>query len=253
VRPAHGGKVLHVYGLVEAASPSLRGLRGRQGNPVRRIRHGPVAVLVSELDESARLKRQDLLAHAHVLERIADRQAVLPMRFGVKAQSEQDLRLRVRDTAAWAALLRRFTGLVQVSIEAAHLEEEALRELIRRDPVLLELRERIASEDEWRGHAYKVQLGERVAHALEALRREDASTLLHHFVPLAREFAERAAPGQVLSASFLVEREQRNAFDAAVTRAQETLPWVQLRYLGPQPPWAFVDVTPPGNEAAWDS
>lgn len=238
---------LHVYGLVEASAPMIRKLEGRQGAPVRRIKLGKVDALVSELDPSTRLKRDDLLAHAHVLERVADRESVLPMRFGVQVAGEEDLRRRLQGDADWAALLHRFHGLVQVTIDAAHDEEPALREVLRLHPELVALREPTA-DSEAADHARKLELGEGIARALEEMRSADGAALLERLTPHASAVADQTEPGRLLLAAFLVERRKRHAFDAAVDAARKALPLVDIRYVGPQPPWAFMEETP-GTEA----
>ena len=249
-----GDIALHVYGLVEADSPTLPKLRGRQDGLVRRVRHGPIDALVSELDTTARLGRKDLLAHAHVLEHVAARQSVLPMRFGVIARDEEELRKQLPQVSEWAALLRRFAGLVQVSVDAAHLEGEAIRELIRRDPRLLDLRDdQELGPDDVRTHARRVQLGELIFHGLEALRLEDGALLHERLAPLAHAMAVHTAQGQVFGASFLVERKRRSVFDAAVARVQQELPRIELHYVGPQPPWSFIEQPAAAGEPTWAS
>jgi hypothetical protein len=55
---------------------------------------------------------------------------------------------------------------------------------------------------------------------------------------------ENVALHQVLNAVFLVRRDSRAAFDAAVTGlAAEQHDRLHLRYVGPQPPYSFVDLT----------
>lgn len=246
------GKRLHVYGVVRATSRLPMDLHGRQGAPVRRVRHGPIGLLVSELDPSKRLTRQDLVAHAHVLERIADRQSVLPMRFGVEADSEAALLHHVVDADEWGTRLHRFDGLVQVSIDAMHREEAAIREVARRDPAISQLKQRLGPADDGRDRPVRLELGERVSHGLEGLRREDAAALMRWLQPFAREVVDRTQEGQLLQAAFLVERRRREEFDAAVAAAREELPRIDIRYVGPQPPWAFLEHAPEG-EGAWAS
>jgi hypothetical protein len=252
MKQAPRATVLHVYGVVGATSPAVPGVLGRRGAPVRRVRHGPVALLVSDLPSKSRLGRADLLDHAHVLEQVAERECVLPMRFGVQAENEEDLHAQVKDARTWASLLRRFAELIQLSVHATHRDDEALREVLRREPALLKRRKQLRNQDVWEEQANKIELGKQVAAALEILRQEDAVAVLDQLMPVAEEAAERTESGYVLRASFLVKRTRRKAFDRAVTKVQRELPRLDLLYLGPQPPWAFLDVEE-ASEPSWGS
>jgi Gas vesicle synthesis protein GvpL/GvpF len=79
---------LHVYGVVAAATPLPGVLRGRQEAAVRLVVRGDLAAVVSEIDADARVRRDDLLAHARVLETLVEGSTVLPMRFGVVETDE---------------------------------------------------------------------------------------------------------------------------------------------------------------------
>ena len=80
---------LHVYGVVSAAAPLPGVLRGRREAPVRLVAHGDLAAVVSEVDADARIRRDDLLAHARVLESLIEGSTVLPMRFGIIVETDE--------------------------------------------------------------------------------------------------------------------------------------------------------------------
>ena len=83
---------LHVYGVVSAATPLPGVLRGRREAPVRLVVHGDLAAVVSEVDADARIRRDDLLTHARVLESLVEGATVLPMRFGVIVENDEEAR-----------------------------------------------------------------------------------------------------------------------------------------------------------------
>src|SRR4051794_9177477 len=84
--------LLHVYGVVAASDRLPRDLTGRGRQPVREIGDDALVVLVSEVDGDARVRRADLLAHAHLLETLAADITVIPSRFGVLLPDEETLR-----------------------------------------------------------------------------------------------------------------------------------------------------------------
>jgi Gas vesicle synthesis protein GvpL/GvpF len=54
--------------------------------------------------------------------------------------------------------------------------------------------------------------------------------------------ADVTGQNQVLNAALLVQRSARTRTDEAIARLSRTLPGrLRLRYIGPQPPYSFVD------------
>src|SRR5688572_25737186 len=81
VRRARGDRVLlHIYGVVPASAELPADLTGRGGHPVRLIDDEDLGVLVSDVDDEARVGRDDLLTHAHLLERLSETCTVIPSR-----------------------------------------------------------------------------------------------------------------------------------------------------------------------------
>ena len=123
---------LHVYGVVAAETPLPTALPGRLEAPVRLISHGELAAVVSDIDADARVRRDDLLAHARVLETLAESSTVLPMRFGVIVETDGGVAhniLEVGETRL-TSLLISFDGFVQLTVKAFHDEELALKDLL---------------------------------------------------------------------------------------------------------------------------
>jgi len=230
---------LHLYGIVDAETSLPDDLVGRADAPVRTVADEGLAVLVSDVDEDRRVGRSDLLAHAHVLERLAETSTVLPIRFGMLMPDEDTVRVELLGPQGEhsAALLRAFAGHVQLTVTTRYDEDEALREVLRRDP---ELREAGAASD----LAARMRVGEAVAAGLEELRVDDADRVLQRLAPHARAvaFNEVRDAYTVSSVALLVDRDLRSALDVAVADLRDELgPRIQVRYVGPQPPYAFLD------------
>lgn len=234
--------LLHVYGVISASARIPSDLTGRSGRPLRVVSDDALTVLVSEVDDAARVGRQDLLAHAHLLEALAAEVTVVPTRFGVLLPDEDTVRREflVNQRDHLLGLLRAFDGCVQVTVQATYDEESALREVLQRDPALAALRDRAAADNT----AAQAQLGEAVAGALESLREGAAEMVLDWFRPYALATAVNEVRGayDVANVSLLVRREDRTRVDAAVGDLDRRLAaQMMLRYVGPQPPYAFLD------------
>lgn len=240
--------VLHVYGIVPASAVLPDRLVGRAGAPVHVVADERLAVLVTDVDEEARVGRADLLAHAHALEELAATMTVLPVQFGMLMPDEDTVRrelLGPRGDHA-AALLRALDGHVQVTVAARYDEGAALRDVVRREP---SLRAAVDPAD-LQG---RMRLGEAVAAALEQLRAEDVDHLVRrlspHAVAVARNEVRDAY--DVVNLALLVRRDRRTALDHEVTTLREEQNGrLQLRYIGPQPPYAFLEHVEV-EESAW--
>jgi hypothetical protein len=230
---------LHLYGVVAADADLPRGLVGRADAEVRTVSDERLAVLVSDVDEQARVGRADLLAHAHALEAVAEDCTVIPVQFGVLIPDDETVRRELLGARGdrTAALLGAFEGLVQLTVTARYDNEEtALREVVRRDPTL---RGNPAGDVQ-----SKMRLGEAVAAALEELRAEDADVVVQRLSPHARAvaFNDVRDAYTATSMALLVDRKERAGLDRAVADLRRELgSRLTLRYVGPQPPYAFLE------------
>jgi hypothetical protein len=188
-----------------------------------------------------------------VLEAYAEHETVLPMQFGIALPDEDAVRERVldREGSDLVYLLKAFEGLVQLTVQAFHHEEPALREVLRRQPALMAERDRLRSGAA--AQSQRLQLGQAVAELLEYLQEEDAQVVLDRLGPLAVAVSDGEHNGthQLLNAAFLIERKSRPDFDKAVAEIGARLEdRVRLRYVGPQPPYSFIEPVRNG-ELAW--
>jgi Gas vesicle synthesis protein GvpL/GvpF len=244
---------LHIYGLVAAATPLPDSLRGRQESRLRFVVHGDLAALVSEIDADARVRRDDLLAHARVLETLVEGATVLPMRFGVIVEDDEEVARNILEDgeSGLTSLLKSFDGRVQLTVKAYHDEDRALRDLLRERPDIRGLRDQTAGGPA--SYHSQLRLGEAVAVGLDALASADAAMLHAELSGLAERVVLQEVTGknQVLDAALLVKRAARTRTDEAIARLSRTLPdRMRLRYVGPQPPYAFVDAELAG-EPVW--
>jgi len=235
---------LHVYGVVSAAAPLPGVLRGRREAPVRLVAHGDLAAVVSEVDADARIRRDDLLAHARVLESLIEGATVLPMRFGMIVESDEEVARNILEPgeSGLTDLLHSFDGFVQLTVKAHYDQDQALRHLLSERPDLRLLRDQTGMGP--KSYSVQLRLGEAIAAGLEALVRTDAAMLHDQLIGIAERIvlAEVTGQNQVLNAALLVRRSARNRTDEAIARLSRTLPdRLRLRYIGPQPPYSFVD------------
>lgn len=210
--------MLHVYAFVE--SPAEIGeLVGIGGEPVASARANGVAAALTRHREAPVATEEAILAHARVVDALAaERDSVVPARFGLAYDDEASLR---------AALLQRSGELEHALARVRGAVELGIRALAP------------AAKQDGASTGLEYMRGR-----LE--RRRDAERLaaeLHE--PLAELAVETtqsvaATPRLVFSAAYLVARPNVEAFRDAVARLQDRHPELGLVCTGPWPPYSFV-------------
>ncbi len=245
---------LHVYGVTRADVVLPDGLQGLYDAPVTTVADDGLAALVSECPDTPTARRAELMAHARVLEQVVETETVLPMQFGMCMPDDQTVRheLLVTHRPRLGALLSQLDGAVQLTVKVVYREDDALREVLHRSPPLLRMRERLASIPADAAHFKQAEFGQQVAAELERMSSRDGAEILGALTPLCLAHAEGKllSPYHILNTAFLVRREARARFDAAVGAIGEQ--WNEVgtvRYLGPQPPYSFVDLE--AGDPAW--
>ncbi|MFI0817642.1 GvpL/GvpF family gas vesicle protein [Streptomyces sp. NPDC021098] len=257
---AEDERACYVYGVVtdDRSDDAVRDLVA-VGDPdakVTLVRHGGQAAVVSEvpLDEPLGTP-EDLRAHARVLDSLAAKSSpVLPFRFGTV----------VRDTAAvtdellaeghddFALALDRLRGRSQFTLRARYVQDAVLREVLTEQPEAVRLREELQGLPEEAGYEQRIQLGQLVMDAIAAKRAVDALEVDRRLCPhaLGSMSTEPSSAEGLVNASFLVEDEQRTAFEqAAEELAKHWNGRVRIRLLGPLAPYDFVaDAISPAKE-----
>jgi Gas vesicle synthesis protein GvpL/GvpF len=241
---------VYVYGIVAAGEP-LELPDGVEGAGVSLQQGDGVAAIVSRVPNSpVQATRRNLEAHAGVLTRaLARRDPVLPMRFGILLPDEQALEAELLQgtRAELQTLLDRFAGKAEFELKALYSDYDGLlEEVVRTNPRIASLRGRS-------GYHEQLELGERVAAALEDRRRSDEAILVERLSPLAvdRRVREELPERVAAKLAFLVERSREEAFEAeAELLAEQLHPQLQLRLDGPLPPHTFVDLALPAGAAA---
>jgi hypothetical protein len=235
----------YIYGIVErsAAPPTGPGLTGA---PVRLVNDDGAAALVSDVSESElQLGRDEVLAHARVLEEALERGTVLPMRFGVIMDGDEDVKSRLLDQHAdeLRDQLARLKRKVEVTVRATYDEEMLIREVLEQNPEIARLRNSIQGKPEDATYYERIELGERVANAVERRREADSADIVAALsqVAVAVEVSPPAHERVALNASFLVDRQRLAEFDEVLDAfAGGSGGRLRFKYTGPLPPHSFV-------------
>ncbi|MFD7703097.1 GvpL/GvpF family gas vesicle protein [Streptomyces caelestis] len=246
----------YVYGITAASHPSLpegMGGVGDPSRPVRILREGELAAVVSDAPEGLRPKRRELLAHQNVLSEIGAAGCVLPMRFGSVAPDDDSVTGVLAERAEhYLERLRALDDRVEYNVKANHVEDAVLHHVMAGNP---EIRALAEANRQSGGGSYedKIRLGEMVAAAVKSKESEDGAALEQALEGVADAVSVGPeSTGWLANVSYLVKRETAEEFLSAVEQVRKDMPHLEVRLNGPLPPYSFVEPGPaePAGTAA---
>jgi hypothetical protein len=210
--------VIWVYALCEQPDLPPPSVRGLADAPLETIAEGPlVAMLSRHANAPDELGLDTLWAHERVVESLMADRAVLPMRFGTRLPSADDVR---------AALVERRDVLLESLDRVRGRVELAVRTMPQ-----------AASSPPPAAASGSEYLRARLA---GARTRKALHEPLAALAVAARCWPERA-PGEPRRSSFLVDEPAVPDFRRAVERLQREHPEAALLCTGPWPAYSFVE------------
>jgi hypothetical protein len=222
------------------------------GRPVQVVASGDLSAVVSAIGQPAvETSRANLIAHQRVLERVQAEMPLLPVRFGTVTPPCDGPAL-VRGLLAdrhdeFARLLGDVEARVELGLKALWADEEAVfAEIAAGSRSIQVLRDRLWDQPARAGQMERVRLGRLVKEALDRRRAALANRILSPLRAVATRVVENPVllDRMIVNAAFLVERDRGAEFDRRVRELdRELAPGVSLRYVGPVPPYNFVQVT----------
>jgi hypothetical protein len=242
------GAPVYVYGVLAArqtASCMATLGAGIGARSVGVLLADDLVALVSEaLSDTIARSRRHMLDHTSVLERAMQHATVLPLRFGTIAPSEAELRMCITaNRTAFRNELRSIEGRVELGLKASWRKESIFADIVERDQALRQMRDRLQTRPAGETYYERIELGRRVEAALAGRRDAEQAAILAELTPLAErhESLRTHDEDMILNHAFLLPRATEPAFDAAVARLAERCGnRLELRYVGPVPPFNFV-------------
>lgn len=214
---------IYAYGIIEAENGDVAlAVDGvENAKEVFTIEHGPIAALVSEIETTdPQRTTENMEAHDAVLRAVLEEGlTVVPMSFGMAFKDESTLK-NVLDGGqrAFTAALDDVEGTVELGVKA--VTETPTETPAGQDMVgIPEGSTRVNQEG--------------VRETVEERLDEHSLGVVEN-----RLFSDRL----ILNNSYLVAREEREAFDRAIGSLEDDLDGVQIQYTGPFAPYNFVDI-----------
>ena len=216
--------------------------------PVSLVTSNGLAAVVSPSEvKRYRLSRQYTLAHERVIEKVMERSTVLPVKFGTVAESENQIhrKLLLQRADDLEQLLAKMDGKVEMGVKVMWNTERVYADIVESNQTIRTLRDRLAGLSAEETHYERINLGKMVEDALAERKIETADWIVDELTPHALEVKRNDVYGDtmVLNASFLIDKAHEPAFDTAVEAVDARLNGtVTVKYVGPLPPFNFVDL-----------
>lgn len=229
------------YGIVPGTvSPDL--LKPGPGAGAYLVPHDGIAAVVSDTLPGS----EDLLAYQRLLDSLAARHPVLPLRFGTVLSSPAAVAgdLLAPGHQRFRAALAALDGCAQYLVKGRYVEETVLAEVLADSPEAQMLRAEInAVANPAATRHLRIRLGEIAATALAAKRAADTQILSDALAPcrVASVTREPGHPRDAVSLALLVKTARQVELERLA--GQVASGWdgrVRLRVLGPMAPYDFA-------------
>ena len=240
-------KPKYVYGVTSRTASALRGT-GIRRRRLHAIEDGQLAAIVSDAPEGdIQAGREELLTHARVLGRARAQGVVLPMRFGVVMPDEDAVRRELLEEYRDELLLqlREVDGKGELRLRAVYDEDALMKEIVEAHSDIAALSAALRGRPADALYYERIELGQKVARAVEQAAIVDLSAIVDALEPLAVavQVGEPDHEHVAANVSFLVEDAQIPAFDQAVDAlGRQNAGRLTFKYTGPLPPYSFVEL-----------
>ena len=222
----------------------------------RCVTHGELAAIVTDADPSALRAASAIRQHWRVLEEAAGSATVLPVRFGTVMADDHavvDELLAPRHDEL-VSRLAGLAGKVQITVKGEFDEERLMRAVVDASPAVARLRERVRGVPEAAAYYDRIRLGQLIAEAVEDARERCTARVFERLQPLAAAVSRERTSSvhSAVNAAFLVAHDSEPGFRAAADELQREFgEAVQLRCVGPLPPYSFSDIGSEPRAASW--
>jgi hypothetical protein len=240
----------YLYCIIRCSGPrqfTNRGI-GERGDVVHTVHFMTLAAVVSESPiVEYENSRRNMMAHTLVLEDVMRDFTILPIRFGTVATNTEAIQEQVlkRRYGELNGLITEMEGRVELGLKAIWYEEVIFREIVEENQAIRRLRDSLIGRTSEETYYDRIRLGEMIEAAMNKKRDEEAERILDCLRPLV--YKTRAnkviTDRMVLNAAFLLDRDREAKFDQTVQQLDAEMgKRLMFKYVGPVPPYNFVNV-----------
>ncbi|WP_270180322.1 GvpL/GvpF family gas vesicle protein [Alkalihalobacillus sp. CinArs1] len=191
-------------------------------------------------------KKDNLMMHQSTVSRVMEKSdTVLPISFGNVFHSEEDVKVLLENLyPQFEKLFPAIKGKIEVGLKVIG-KSEWLESRVNENPEVEKMASNVKGKSEAAGYYERIQLGGMAQKLFASLQQEIKEDIFNPLDETAEASKANDPIGEkmLLNASFLVDREKEEAFDAVVNEAHDK--WkdkVEFRYTGPWPAYNFVNI-----------
>jgi hypothetical protein len=237
----------YLYAVVESTAEARLGPIGLDAAEVYFVGDGRFAAVVSELPNAKiRPERRRLAAHHEVLKQLREKYTVLPMAFGVIAESAEAIRAILKDNReAFEEQAKRVAGKMEMGLRVMWDVPNIFEYFVELSPELRSLRDHMFRNDREPTQDEKIELGRIFDRVISAERMTQTEKVLSALRDICSEIKENKPRNEkdVMSLACLIAKDAQQTFeDAVVAVAQQFDNHYVFDYNGPWPPHNFVEV-----------
>lgn len=238
---------MYLYAIADADSVDPSGMTGLKDTDVTMVSHADLAAVVSPApDGKLRPRRRNLKAHHDLLKALMDEATILPMAYGVLADSEGQVTAFLQQhTDTLRAQLKQVRGHVEMGFRASWNVDDIFSHFVEQYEELRKLRDSVFGEEEEPSRQEKIHVGEQFEALLEDARAHHRETVEEYLGEACRaiEADEVQDESEVMNLACLVPRDGVEAFEDAVVEAAEVFSDdFTFTYTDPMAPYSFADV-----------
>jgi hypothetical protein len=238
----------YIYGIVE--EPQLRrfSFPGVGEAEIYTINHQKIAAVVSDTELSEiDPTRRNVHAHTVAQDELIKEYTLLPMGFGMIATDEVEVReLLEKNYDGLLGELNRLAGRIEVELKVSWDHEAVIKEIQGENQELSRLRVKInAASSPLEARNIMIEAGKLVECIVRNWKTKYAELVYGILKELAYDAKvnNQAGVKNLLNASFLIEKSRENEFKEQVYKLDSEFQGkVNFKYVGPLPPYNFVDV-----------
>ena len=237
----------YIYGIVEG--PQLRrfSFPGVGESEVYTINHQRIAAIVSDIEFSEiDPTRKNVHAHTVVQDELLKEYTLLPMGFGMVATEDEVRGLLEKNYEGLTNELNRLAGRIEVELKVFWDQEAIIKELQGENQELSRLKAKInAASSPIEAQNLLAMAGKLVENIVLDWKTRYAEMVYTVLKELSYQAKMNNPVGlkNLLNASFLIDKSRESEFKEQVYKLDSKFQGkVNFKYVGPMPPYNFVDL-----------
>lgn len=238
----------YIYGIIKETQKRKFTIHGVDNQEVYSINYKNIAAIVSDTEAvETDPTRKNVLSHAAVQETLLKEYDLLPMRFGMIADSDNEVKsLLARSYEGFINELNRLSGKIEVELKIFWDQETMMKELESKNNELTKLKAKLSiSKSPAEIQSLLVEAGKQVENLAKSWKATYALGVYDSLRELSAEalINEPVGVKNILNASFLIDRSKEGQFKEEIYKLDSKYQnKLIFKYVGPLPPYSFVNL-----------